>query len=159
MSRGLLTGAWATLRTPLWLRGARARRLLGPVEPAGCRATQRHADRALWATRAALRVLARPPASPWRNTCLYRSVAGCLALRSLGVPARLRLGVRSAHGPTTDSPASAPGVEAHAWIDAPGIEADAGSGPVDADDASAYVELRRAAAARPTSDPLEAPRG
>src|SRR5690606_30371315 len=63
--------------------GAAARRR----ESADCRAAVRWANRAL-------RILARLPASPWRNTCLYRATAGCLALRWLGEPASLVIGAR-----------------------------------------------------------------
>jgi hypothetical protein len=45
----------------------------------------------------------------WRNTCLYRSVAECLALRQLGVPARLCLGV--------DNEEAVDSVVAHAWVE------------------------------------------
>jgi hypothetical protein len=65
---------------------------------------------AIKAAHRALRVLARIPGSPWRNTCLYRSVAECVLLRAYGVPARLCIGVER-------QPASAPGVAAHAWVE------------------------------------------
>ncbi|MDH3495215.1 MAG: lasso peptide biosynthesis B2 protein [Gemmatimonadota bacterium] len=58
----------------------------------------------------ALRILARIPGGPWRNTCLYRGAAECLLLRAHGVAARLSIGVES-------RPHSAPGVEAHAWVE------------------------------------------
>lgn len=151
-ARALATGIGAALRTPLWLRGGRAARLMAAARPAegegpvasGARDSEMgahpDADGALRATRAALRLLARLPGPAWRNSCLYRSVAGCLALRALGIPARLRLGVRS-----TPSRADA-SIEAHAWIDAPGVRPDVVTGGAERDDPGAYVELRRPAA-------------
>lgn len=101
-----LTGVWCALRVPLWLRGRRWTELLAvPAWPAGAvppRGTAR-------AARGAVRVLAAVPGSPWRNTCLYRSVAECLALRAYGVPAVVRIGVRSTAGGATP-------IAAHAWV-------------------------------------------
>ncbi|MGH7733389.1 MAG: lasso peptide biosynthesis B2 protein [Gemmatimonadales bacterium] len=68
-------------------------------------------DHALRNSGAVLRLLGRLPLSPWRNTCLYRSIAACLALRSLGASAVLHLGVRE----------GAAGVAAHAWVECPGV--------------------------------------
>jgi hypothetical protein len=102
------TGVASALRVPLRLRGASLRPLLtAPPTPleAGPEPVL-----ALRAARLALRLLALVPASPWRNTCLYRSVAECLVLRAHGTPAVLRIGVRSLHPP--DGP-----VEAHAWVE------------------------------------------
>lgn len=57
-----------------------------------------------------LRALAAVPGLPWRNTCLYRSVAECLVLRAYSVAARLCLGVESQD--------SVPhGLIAHAWVE------------------------------------------
>lgn len=103
------TGLWAALRVPLWLKGRRWTELLSlpadaataPVEP------PRGAARA---ARGAVKVLAALPGSPWRNTCLYRSVAECLALRRYGVPAVVRIGVRAG-----DRPGDTP-ILAHAWV-------------------------------------------
>lgn len=101
-----VTGVWAALRAPLWLRGRRWTELLTP--PAGgSAAPPRGAARA---ARGAVRVLASVPGSPWRNTCLYRSVAECLALRRYGVPAVVRIGVRAADG------AGKQPILAHAWV-------------------------------------------
>jgi hypothetical protein len=65
---------------------------------------------ALRAARGVLRILGRVPLLPWRNTCLYRSVAECLVLRHCGVPCRLRIGVRRGAAAST-------AVEAHAWVE------------------------------------------
>jgi hypothetical protein len=102
------TGVWAALRVPLWLRGRRWTELLSPpAQAAYGAALPRGAARA---ARGAVKVLAAVPGSPWRNTCLYRSVAECLALRRYGVPAVVRIGVRAA-----DAPGSGP-ILAHAWV-------------------------------------------
>ncbi len=105
--------------------GAAARRR----ESADCRAAVRWANRAL-------RILARLPASPWRNTCLYRATAGCLALRWLGEPASLVIGARR------DSRSGE--IQAHAWIEAPAL----GPAPDDG-----YRPLARPAALRATRQP------
>ncbi|HEX7050414.1 MAG TPA: lasso peptide biosynthesis B2 protein [Longimicrobiales bacterium] len=104
--RPFLAGAMAALAAPRHLGGERLKRLLeadaaGELRP-GERAAVRTAHRAL-------RVLSRLPLSPWRNTCLYRSVAGCLAVRRLGGAATLRLGAR--RDPETGE------VVAHAWLE------------------------------------------
>jgi hypothetical protein len=102
------TGVWAALRVPLWLRGRRWTELLSP--PAGAAPHPLPPRGAARAARGALKVLAAVPGSPWRNTCLYRSVAECLALRRYGVPAVVRIGVRAG-----DRPGEAP-ILAHAWV-------------------------------------------
>ena len=105
-ARSAAYGVWAALRAPLWLAGPRLRALMAASPERG-----RAADAAL-ALRAgsrALRLLSRVPASPWRDTCLFRSVTECLVLRGHGVDARLRIGVR---GATTAGHA----VEHHAWV-------------------------------------------
>lgn len=101
-------GVWAALRVPLWLRGRRWTELLSPPTDAPAHAPlPRGAARA---ARGAVKVLAAVPGSPWRNTCLYRSVAECLALRRYGVPAVVRIGVRAADGPGRQP------ILAHAWV-------------------------------------------
>lgn len=99
------TGLWAALRTPLWLQGRRWTELLRPPADAGPARPERDALRAAHYT---VYVLGRVPGLPWRNTCLYRSVAECLALRGSGVPAVVRIGVRS--------DAEQGGILAHAWV-------------------------------------------
>jgi hypothetical protein len=102
------TGVWAALRVPLWLRGRRWTELLSP--PPGPVSRAEPPRGAARAARGAVKVLAAVPGSPWRNTCLYRSVAECLALRRYGVPAVVRIGVRTADGPGTQP------ILAHAWV-------------------------------------------
>jgi hypothetical protein len=104
-------GIRAALASPLWLSGDRWRTLLEPG--AGADQGRPGADDAVLASRRALRLLGRIPRSPWRNTCLFRSVAECLVLRRYGVGARLRIGVgREEPG--------AEGIVAHAWVLRPG---------------------------------------
>jgi hypothetical protein len=104
-----LTGALSALRTPLWLRGDRWRELLVPPADAGPAA--RPPRGVMRAARGGVRVLAAVPGSPWKNTCLYRSVAECLALRRYGIPAVVRIGVRPAEGPAEKT-----AIVAHAWV-------------------------------------------
>jgi Transglutaminase-like superfamily len=102
-----LTGAWAALRTPYALAGERLTPLLR--EPARSRPGAVPARGSVRVALAAVRWLSRIPGSPWRNTCLYRSVAECLVLRRYGVPALVRIGVKS-EGPPPGS------IAAHAWV-------------------------------------------
>jgi hypothetical protein len=102
-----LTGAWSALRVPLWLRGRRWQELLVP--PAGAHGEPELPRGVIRASRAGIRLLAAVPGSPWRNTCLYRSVAECLALRRYGIPAVVRIGVRAGEGSETP-------IVAHAWV-------------------------------------------
>lgn len=102
-----LTGAWSALRVPLWLRGRRWQELLVP--PAAAAAEPDPPRGVIRASRVVIRVLSAVPGLPWRNTCLYRSVAECLALRRYGVPAVVRIGVRAGQGAETP-------IVAHAWV-------------------------------------------
>jgi hypothetical protein len=106
-ARGLAWGVAAALRAPLWLRGERLTELMeAPAALPAERAVPRGATGSAFLL---LRMLGRVPGSPWRSTCLYRSIAECLVLRRHGVPAVLRIGVRN-EGP----PANA--IVAHAWV-------------------------------------------
>jgi hypothetical protein len=104
-----LAGAWAALRAPFWLEGPRLAALLrAPADSRRAAAPPRGAVSAAMRT---VGLLARLPRSPWRNTCLYRSVAECLVLRRYGVPAQVRIGVRS------DAEGGRGGeILAHAWV-------------------------------------------
>lgn len=123
-----LRGVAAALLSARWVRGRRFGRMLrypeaGGSTPAGDlgrSASEPAADRSdaagtleARAAESALRVLERLPLSPWRSTCLYRSVARCLLLRWRGVAARVRLGARR---PDDGSRALA----AHAWVEVEG---------------------------------------
>jgi hypothetical protein len=102
-----VTGIWAALRVPLWLRGRRWTELLAAPPGTPPAPPPPNVGRA---ARGAVRLLAAVPGSPWRNTCLYRSVAECLALRTYGVPAVVRIGVRAGAG-AGETP-----IIAHAWV-------------------------------------------
>jgi hypothetical protein len=105
---GVLAGARAALAVPRWLEGPHMARLLQPsshVLPGA--APPRGAIRSAMTL---VQLLARVPGSPWRNTCLYRSVAECLVLRRYGVSARLCIGVRS-------EGAEGGAISAHAWVE------------------------------------------
>ena len=111
----LARGTWAALRAPFWLRAHRLRHLL---EPAGVEAAPgRDPHPALRITHGVLRLLSAAPRSPWRNTCLYRSVAECLVLRGYGLDARVCIGVRNAPGPLVRGE-----IVAHAWVSCPGTQ-------------------------------------
>ncbi|MGH7531846.1 MAG: lasso peptide biosynthesis B2 protein [Gemmatimonadales bacterium] len=105
-----MSGIVAALRTPAWISAARIRELQAAA-PGGGAVSADESDRALRASGSVLRLLGRVPLSPWRNTCLYRSIAASLALRSLGAPAVLHLGVREGKA----------GIAAHAWVECPGV--------------------------------------
>lgn len=88
--------------------------LLAPPRPASKRAAQREVTRAVIVSRFLLYRLSQLRPARWRWTCLYRSVAECLVLRTLGHPARVVIGIG-----TSDD---ALGVMAHAWVECEGIE-------------------------------------
>jgi hypothetical protein len=88
--------------------------LLAPARPTSARAARREVMRAVIVSRFVLYRLSRLRPVRWRWTCLYRSVAECLVLRTLGHPARVVIGV----GANDD----ALGVMAHAWVECEGIE-------------------------------------
>jgi hypothetical protein len=101
-------GIGAAVRTPAWLRDERLRQLVDGVKQTDPSPLVPYL--ALRAARVSLRVLGRVPLLPWRNTCLYRSVAECLVLRRFGIACRLRVGVRHAGDVST-------AIEAHAWVE------------------------------------------
>jgi hypothetical protein len=136
--RSFVAGVRAALEAPAWIGSPRLAQLLEPngSQAAGSApAAPGLTPAAVAALRVAfgtLRVLARLRrlGGPWRYTCLYRSVAGCLVLRRHGSVATLRLGARGSRaGTTTTSPGVAPsagvsaaaaghaGVSAHAWVE------------------------------------------
>lgn len=108
-------GVAAAARVPLYLRGMRLRALMAP--PVGASGSAEAPRGAVGAAFRGVALLARVPGLPWRNTCLYRSVAECLVLRRYGVPAYVRIGVRN-----EDPPHGA--IVAHAWV----VRATAGDG-------------------------------
>ena len=84
--------------------------------------------------------LARLAPARWSNTCLYRSVAECLALRALMMPARIVIGVG------TD--AVRDDVIAHAWVECEGVRCLATRG---------QAELETMSSARRPTTRAEAP--
>ena len=102
--RAVLAGARAALESRRWIDGPRLSELLR--EPPDASPGGRVPRGAVGAAMLLLKALARLPGSPWRNTCLYRSVAECLVLRRYGVPAVVKIGVRSGDAD----------IEAHAWV-------------------------------------------
>jgi hypothetical protein len=117
--RQLIIALRAALATPRAVHRDIARLVREPATPSN---TQRQPPnpsdvaRVLALTDRVLRLLARIPGGPWRTTCLYRSVAECLALHRLGLPAVIRLGVRADdRGPERD-------IMAHAWVECWGKE-------------------------------------
>lgn len=113
----LLTGIWAAARVPFWLGGKRLLALMEPPAPGSTTASPAVPRGAVGAARRGVALLARVPGLPWRNTCLYRSVAECLVLRAYGVRAFVRIGVRN-DGETRD-------IAAHAWVARAGEGAEA----------------------------------
>jgi hypothetical protein len=115
--RSVLVGIAVAFVTPFWVRSGRLERLLGRGDETA--APTHTVGAAIEASHTALRHLARLR-GPWRNTCLYRSVAECLVLRHAGVSARVVLGVRRGDG--------AGNVLAHAWVESHGEVAAEGDG-------------------------------
>ena len=69
---------------------------------------------AVRASHALLARLARMWHPRWRDTCLYRSAAECLVLRSYGLPAYVVIGVGTGAAPSD--------VIAHAWVECDGVQ-------------------------------------
>jgi hypothetical protein len=126
-------GGWVGLTTPLWLRRQRLRLLLEPAAELAPRdGDPAEQVRMAWLV---LRVLGRLPYSPWRNTCLFRSIARCRCLRAQGVAARIRVGVR--HDGGGEQP-----VAAHAWVEVAGSAASPGSAAESADNPASFILFR-----------------
>ena len=87
--------------------------LLAPTTLGPVRAHPADARRAVAMTHRVLGAFARVFPTRWRSTSLYRSVAECLVLRTLGHPARVVI-VGADDGPQ--------GVIAHAWVECTGID-------------------------------------
>jgi hypothetical protein len=128
--RALAYGLAAALLCPLYVGGQRLSTLMACASAAASASDPQPAVRV---AHGALRRLARLPFSPWRSTCLYRSIAECLVLRWLGVPGCVRIGVRNDGSPDAR-------VLAHAWVERSPSQAAAEG--VD------YTVLRRSAPAR-----------
>lgn len=114
-----LAGARAALMTPAAIERDLDGLLVAPAD-AGRDRNMADYPGARRVARFAIRLLARLPGGRWRNTCLYRSVAECLALRRLGVHARVCLGVGREEALRS--------ISAHAWVEVVGAD-DAGPSP------------------------------
>ena len=125
-------GVWLALTTPVWLRARRIRRLM--VEDPRVRASVGSPEPMVRAARVTLARLARIPFSPWRNTCLYRSIAVCRCLRAAGIPALLRIGVRGDDGDAGARDC----ITAHAWVESRG---GAAAGLLDTERDGAFAPL------------------
>ncbi len=135
MPRLSLIGMWAAFVAPRWLEGGRFQSLLNFEAEA---VTKLQTDHAVRTSQRTLSLLARLPKSPWRNTCLFRSIAECIILRRAGISARICLGVRKDN---TNA------VNAHAWV-----ETSVGSHLETSENAEAsYVVLQRQGARTPGS--------
>ena len=128
MGRGIV----AALRTPAYLSGSRLRELVCFPEERELAANPGDRPRAaLLAARYAIAGLGRLP-GPWLPTCLYRSIAKCLVLRSYGISARVRMGVRrdedgcpstvaeDREGALHEEDLYSLGVAAHSWVEIEG---------------------------------------
>ncbi|GAC1478118.1 MAG: hypothetical protein NVS1B4_21610 [Gemmatimonadaceae bacterium] len=105
-----VVGAWSVVRAPFWLRRGRLLDLLKtPAARPAPSPPPAAIDAALGAIIPALDALSALPVGPWRNTCLFRSVAECLVLRHYGVAASLRIGVKNEEPPHGK-------ILAHAWV-------------------------------------------
>lgn len=117
-SRSAVYGVVAAVVSPWHLEGPRLKRLLAAPsresrQPSTAQSHSGEHDRLMIALRWAHRttgVLSRLPGARWKNTCLYRSAAGCLALRWLGCGAEATLRIGARRDPAGDE------VQAHAWI-------------------------------------------
>lgn len=112
-TRPVVLGTSAAWRAPSAIEGALPE-LLAPAPLTSLRAHTADARRAVLMSHRMLGTFARLRPARWRSTCLYRSVAECLVLRALGLPARVVIGVGADAGDH--------GVMAHAWVECDGFE-------------------------------------
>jgi hypothetical protein len=112
--RAVAIGVRAAWLAPATIANGLGTLIAPPAETAiSARTTALHDARlASRAAHSALARLARLAPARWLNTCLYRSVAECLALRALALPARVVIGVGTG---------SADDVIAHAWVECEGV--------------------------------------
>lgn len=136
--RALTTGAHAAWRAPAAIANGLGALIAPPAETGVRAGGTDDAALASRAAHAAVARLARVAPSRWRNTCLYRSVAECLALRDLALPARVVIGVGT--GTSDDD------VIAHAWVECDGVTCLATRGQAELE--TMTVHARRASTAR-----------
>lgn len=111
--RATLLGARAAWRAPAIIARDLAAQL-APRDAAAVVADARDARMAVLVAHRMLALLARARPTRWRATCLYRSVAECDALRALGHPARVVIGVGNGAAPAETI--------AHAWVECEGVQ-------------------------------------
>jgi hypothetical protein len=109
-ARDLAIGMRAAWRAPAVIARQLAPLLERPADSSS--ASGSDARLAVRAAHAALARLAQVGGPRWRNTCLYRSVAECLVLRTFGLPAYVVIGVGAGPAPAD--------VIAHAWVECEG---------------------------------------
>jgi|GEM_PF-2133322 len=107
--RACFIGGRAALSTPYWLHAGRLATLRSSDGLAPLAAPAAGSALAVRVAIGLVQRLSRVPLSPWKDTCLFRSVAECLALRGSAIPARLVIGVRNSQPPFG-------AIEAHAWV-------------------------------------------
>ena len=97
----------------MWIYRRNLRAAIKPLKlsPAATSSPDPELDVALRAANKMLRILSRS-GFLWRDTCLYRSIAQCLVLRTFSRSASLRLGVRE----------NVRDIKAHAWVEYDGPE-------------------------------------
>jgi hypothetical protein len=127
--RTLRAGLLAAWRAPRAIDVGLAPLLATAAASGASPATERDARRAAWVAHAALSRLARLRPARWRASCLYRSVAECLALRALGLPARVVIGV--------GKDAVSASTVAHAWVECEGVRCRSTRGDADLEALSA----------------------
>jgi hypothetical protein len=112
--RAVATGLRAAWRTPATITSGLGALIVLPPESTSFARVRASHDAPLTsrAAHAAIARFARVAPGRWRNSCLYRSVAECLALRALDLPARVVIGVGA--GSSDD-------VIAHAWVECEGV--------------------------------------
>jgi Transglutaminase-like superfamily len=109
----VLVGLRAAWRTPAIIARGLPALLAPPAAPVPGAANTARAAMAVRVAHRAIALLARARPSRWRTTCLYRSVAECVALRAYGLPARIVIGVGNGTAPATTI--------AHAWVECEGV--------------------------------------
>src|SRR5689334_12155079 len=106
-ARAVLVGLRAAWHTPSIIAHDFAGLLVPSSALANGAAAGEPASIAVRVAHRVLALLARVRPSRWRTTCLHRSVAECVALRTYGLPARVVIGVGNGDVPATTI--------AHAW--------------------------------------------
>lgn len=118
-----LVGLRAAWRTPSIIASGLAEQLSPPTINPGQSPASESVDVAVRVAHRVVWLLAKVRPARWRATCLYRSVAECLALRAFGFPARVVIGVGNG--------AAAAATIAHAWVECEGVRCRSTRGAAD----------------------------